>query len=62
MKKLIAPLAAIALGIASISAFAADAPAGTGATVAKTHHRAVKKHHSSKPLHKSRHAAPAANR
>jgi hypothetical protein len=57
MKKLIAPLTALALGFASISTFAVDTPARDGVTVAKKHHRAVKKHHSNTPVNKHRRAA-----
>ena len=58
MKKLIAPVIALALGFASISAFSADAPRD-GATVTKKTHHAVKKHHSTPRAHKQHHA-PAA--
>ncbi len=62
MKKLIAPLVAIALGFASISAFSADTPAkeGTSVTKVKKSQRTAKKHRTSSKAHQHHQAAPAA--
>ena len=65
MKKLIAPLTALALGLASISAFAANTPAKEGTSVSKPvkkSHQNVKKHRSGTKQHKTNQAAPAATK
>ncbi len=43
MKKLLAPVVALAFGLASISAFAADAPAKDNTGMSKTDKKPVKK-------------------
>ncbi len=61
MKKLLAPLVALAFGLASITAFAADAPAKDTTGMSKTDKKPAKKaRKSSKKKAEKKEAAPAA--
>lgn len=58
MNRLLAPVIALVLGFASISAFAVDTPRDGATVTKKQHHRAAKKHHGGKRV-QMHHRAPA---